>query len=73
MAEKKTDKKRSQSETLRKVFRCLGKYRIFVVFSILLAAVSVAQNNLHFHFLENGYFDRCNLEIVFRKASFVCR
>lgn len=42
MAEKKTDKKRSQSETLRKVFRCLGKYRIFVVFSILLAAVSVA-------------------------------
>ena len=42
MAEKKTDKKRSQSDTLRKVFRCLGKYRIFVVFSILLAAVSVA-------------------------------
>lgn len=43
MAEQMTDKKRKgQSETLKKVFRCLGKYRIFVVFSILLAAVSVA-------------------------------
>ena len=43
MAEKMTDKKdRGQSETLKKVFRYLGKYRIFVVFSILLAAVSVA-------------------------------
>lgn len=46
MAEKKTDKKRSQSDTLRKVFRCLGKYRIFVVFSILLAAVSVALTSI---------------------------
>ena len=43
MAEKMIDKKdRGQSETLKKVFRYLGKYRIFVVFSILLAAVSVA-------------------------------
>ena len=43
MAEEMTGKKRkSQSETLKKVFRYLGKYRIFVVFSILLAAVSVA-------------------------------
>ncbi len=31
-----------QGETLKKVFRHLGKYRIFVAFSILLAAVSVA-------------------------------
>lgn len=38
-----TDRKKvNQSETLRKVFRHLGKYRIFVVFSIILAAVSVA-------------------------------
>ena len=43
MAEAMTEKKRKrQSETLKKVFRYLGKYRIFVVFSILLAAVSVA-------------------------------
>lgn len=35
-------KKRKQGETLKKVFRRLGKYRIFVVFSILLATVSVA-------------------------------
>ena len=34
--------KKKQSETLKKVFRYLGKYRIFVVFSILLAAVTVA-------------------------------
>ena len=36
------NKKTSQAETLKKVFRHLGRYRIFVVFSILLAAVSVA-------------------------------
>ena len=43
MAEKMTDKKdRGQAETLKKVFRYLGRYRIFVIFSILLAAVSVA-------------------------------
>lgn len=35
-------KKTRQSETLKKVFRHLGRYRIFVVFSILLATVSVA-------------------------------
>lgn len=35
-------KKTKQSETLKKVFRHLGRYRIFVVFSILLATVSVA-------------------------------
>lgn len=35
-------KKTKQSETLKKVFRYLGRYRIFVVFSILLATVSVA-------------------------------
>lgn len=35
-------KKIKQGETLKKVFRRLGKYRIFVVFSILLATVSVA-------------------------------
>ena len=43
MAEQMADRKtKSQSETLKKVFRFLGKYRIFVVLSILLAAVSVA-------------------------------
>ena len=43
MAEQSADQKRkSQSATLKKVFRYLGKYRILVVFSILLAAVSVA-------------------------------
>ena len=36
------NRKTSQAETLKKVFRHLGRYRIFVVFSILLAAVSVA-------------------------------
>lgn len=35
-------KKTGQGKTLKKVFRHLGKYRIFVVFSILLATVSVA-------------------------------
>ena len=42
MAEQMAGRKtKSQSETLKKVFRFLGKYRIFVVLSILLAAVSV--------------------------------
>ena len=36
------NKKEKQSEILKKVFRRLGRYRIFLVFSILLAAVSVA-------------------------------
>jgi len=37
------DKNRTkQSETLKKVFRRLGRYRIFLVFSILLATVTVA-------------------------------
>ncbi|MGE9964921.1 ABC transporter ATP-binding protein [Fusicatenibacter saccharivorans] len=36
------DKKKKQSETLKKVFHYLGKYRIFVVISIFLAAVTVA-------------------------------
>ena len=36
------DRKIKQTETLKKVFRRLGKYRIFVVVSILLAAVTVA-------------------------------
>ena len=40
MADKK--KKTGQGKTLKKVFRHLGKYRIFVVFSVLLATVSVA-------------------------------
>ena len=40
MAEMK--KKTGQGKTLKKVFRHLGRYRIFVVFSILLATVSVA-------------------------------
>lgn len=35
-------KKPGQGETLKKVFRRLGRYRIFVVFSVLLAAASVA-------------------------------
>ena len=34
--------KARQGETLKKVFRHLGRYRIFVVFSLFLAAVSVA-------------------------------
>ena len=36
-------KKTKQSETLKKVFRHIGRYRIFVEFSIQLATVSVAQ------------------------------
>ena len=39
MADKKM---MGQGKTLKKVFRYLGRYRIFAVFSILLAAVSVA-------------------------------
>lgn len=39
---KDTNKKQGQGKTLKKVFRHLGKYRIFVVLSILLATVSVA-------------------------------
>ena len=39
---KKEKKKVNQSKTLRKVIQRLGKYRIFLVFSILLATVSVA-------------------------------
>ncbi len=39
MADKRSKKQR---ETLKKVFQRLGKYRIFLVFSILLAAVTVA-------------------------------
>lgn len=42
MSEMKTAQKKNQSQTLGKVFRHLGKYRIFLVFSIVLAAVSVA-------------------------------
>lgn len=49
MADKKAEtqmndkkKKQGQAATLKKVFRHLGKYRIFVVFSILLATISVA-------------------------------
>ena len=36
------DRKMSRGEILKKVFGHLGKYRIFVVFSVFLAAVSVA-------------------------------
>nr|WP_294493393.1 ABC transporter ATP-binding protein [uncultured Mediterraneibacter sp.] len=36
------EKRAGQGETLKKVFRHLGKYRIFVLFSIVLAGVSVA-------------------------------
>lgn len=35
-------KKTKQSETIRKVLRYLGKYRIFLAISVLLAALSVA-------------------------------
>ena len=35
-------KKAKQIKTIKKVLRYLGKYRIFLVFSILLAALSVA-------------------------------
>lgn len=43
MADKsrKSDREK-QAQILKKVFRYLGKYRIFVLFSILLAAVTVA-------------------------------
>lgn len=34
--------KKSQTQTIKKVFRYLGKYRIFVVISILMAMASVA-------------------------------
>lgn len=39
MSKKHTEK---QSETLKKVFRRLGRYRIFLVFTILLSVVTVA-------------------------------
>lgn len=39
---KNEKKKVNQSKTLRKVIQRLGKYRIFLVFSILLATISVA-------------------------------
>lgn len=35
-------KKKGQAETLREVVRRLGRYRIFLVFSVLLASLSVA-------------------------------
>ena len=35
-------KKKGQAETLREVVRRLGRYRIFLAFSVLLASVSVA-------------------------------
>ncbi len=41
MAEKKESQMKKQSETLKKVFRRLGKYRIFLALTILLAAVTV--------------------------------
>lgn len=37
-----TEKKTSQADTLKEVMHHLGRYRIFLVFSVLLAAVSVA-------------------------------
>lgn len=40
MADKKSIKK--QSEILKKVFRRLGKYRLYVVFTVLLATLTVA-------------------------------
>ena len=40
MAQTNKDKTK-QSETLKKVFRYLGKYRIYLLFTILLAAVTV--------------------------------
>ena len=39
---KENGKKISQADTVKKVLRYLGKYRIYLAFSILLAAVSVA-------------------------------
>ena len=41
MAQNKKDNAK-QTETLKKVFRYLGKYRIYLAFTILLAAVTVA-------------------------------
>lgn len=41
MAQNKKDNAK-QTETLQKVFRYLGKYRIYLAFTILLAAVTVA-------------------------------
>ena len=41
MAQTNKDKTK-QSETLKKVFRYLGKYHIYLLFTILLAAVTVA-------------------------------
>ena len=40
-------KKTRQAETLREVVRRLGRYRIFLVFSVLLAAVSVGTYALY--------------------------
>ena len=34
-------KNKGQVQTLKKVFRYLGRYRIFVLFSLLLAAIVV--------------------------------
>ena len=42
MSEKKESQIKKQSETLKKVFRRLGKYRIFLGLTILLAALTVA-------------------------------
>ena len=42
MAQTNKENTDRQSETLKKVFRYLGKYRIYLVFTILLAAVTVA-------------------------------
>ena len=46
MADKKKKnkqiKKANQIKTIKKVLQYLGKYRIFLIFSILLAALSVA-------------------------------
>ena len=40
--EDKKMRQESQIAAVKKVFRYLGKYRIFLVFSMLLAAVTVA-------------------------------
>ncbi len=42
MAGKNAEKKTRQMETIKKVLHYLGKYRIFLVFSVLLATISVA-------------------------------
>ena len=36
------ENKKNQTQTIKKVFHYLGKYRIFVVISILMAMASVA-------------------------------